>query len=358
MRTPSLFVLLFASACTTDDQAACKSRKPVDSGAPAPPDAAATTSARDVTYALDSVLLGDVDRNSDVLSTIAWKKFGFDLDGLVTTRFSCDGCVSPAGAPVAVDGIDGIDNTFGSCILPIYQAVNTPYKGPMPHTSADYTTRIRAGAFTLQIEIAGLDGQNDRTGLTVRSFTSGAFDADGGMPSFLPTEDWPVRADLHSSPTLGRPFATAYVIGGRLVARDADVVLMLSPDQTKFIDLTIHHAILAMDIVGDSAANGTLAGVLDVEKLVSEGRIFAALASKSLCGAAFDGIAQQLRQCSDILADGTSVTGKECNAISIGIGFSAKRIATPTRTLPPPTRLHPCMPLDAGVDAADSASDQ
>ena len=78
--------------------------------------------------------------------------------------------------------------------------------------------------------------------------------------------------------------------------------------------------------------------------------------STSLCsGSAFQSIASQILQASDILIDPQShavsnVAGQNCNGISIGLGFDAKEIAAPTAAdieAPQPAAPNPC---DAGTD--------
>src|SRR6185436_7541860 len=56
---------------------------------PAGAAAADTSSSR--TFAVNKLMLGETDRN-DVASKDAWKDFGFDLDGLQTTKDSKDVC--------------------------------------------------------------------------------------------------------------------------------------------------------------------------------------------------------------------------------------------------------------------------
>ena len=119
------------------------------------------------------------------------------------------------------------------------------------------------------------------------------------------------------------------------------------------LELPIRNAIVTMDIRGDRAENGRLAGVIAVEDVVSAFQRFAGQISQSLCGSAFDGIAQQLRQTADIAGDQTSSAGVPCDAVSLGIGFTAKRIANPKRVkMVPAQQQDPCAP-DGGVpDAA------
>jgi hypothetical protein len=358
-----LMLACLLAGCSQQSTYCIPSGKPVDRQPAASPDAAASTSTSDFTYAFDSVSLGEATRDTDVVSATAWKTLGFDLDGLVTSARSCDVCTRVSGAPTGVqaDGVDGIDNAFGSSVMPAYQALTTPPQlggGIAPHTSDIYTTSIRAGNFTLQLRVVGLDQRLDQTGLRVEAFTSGAFDANNqSKPSFSMNEDWPVRDDIHSNPMIGRPFTTAYVANGRLVARDGDVVLMLVPHPGNYIDVRVHHAILAMEIQGTVAINGTLAGVLDPNELIDAARPFIQTEAGSFCGSAYDGIAQQLDQCTDILSDETNVPGRTCNAISFAIGFTAKQIGSPRRSLAPPSRRDRCTPPDAGLDVASDAGD-
>lgn len=65
----------------------------------------------------------------------------------------------------------------------------------------------------------------------------------------------------------------------------------------------------------------------------------------SLCppSATFESIAQQIRQASDILADGTQDPGVTCNGISIGLGFEAEA-ATLGVVFDAPVPPDPCNP--------------
>jgi len=125
-------------------------------------------------------------------------------------------------------------------------------------------------------------------------------------------------------------------------------------------DLHLAHAVVVMKVDGDRVT-GTLAGVLDTEEFILEARRAMAGVSPTLCGSQFDGFAQQIRQASDILGDGSNHAGADCTAISIGIGFTGRRIASPLRTSPPadpvdacapPPETGPYTPPDAGWDLA------
>lgn len=321
---------------------------------PSRPSNAAQTPAADVfTYALDTLLLGDTPRAGGAPSTTAWKEYGFDIDGKQTSKDSSDVCQRKAGAGsnVQVDGTGGVDNSFGANILPIIQSA-----GSIPNPSEQISNSIKGGSFTIEFKIKGLtkDPKQTNLGLSAELFAAGVFSEDGGKPTFTPSDDWPVRPELlKDGMTVASgskvTFPDSYINNGTFVTPQGTVTISLV-FQGVALDLEIQKAVIVMDINGDNANNGTIAGVINTEKLVTGLKSVAGRISKSLCGSAFDGIAQQIQQTSDILSDGSNRSGVPCDAISIGIGFTAKRIANPTKVAGLGTASpDPCAaPMDAG----------
>lgn len=323
---------------------------------PEKPVGASVTPTQDVfTYALDTLLLGDATR-AGALSGSAWRDYGFDIDRKHTTKDSTDVCQRKAGAGsnVQVDGNGGIDNSFGANILPIIQNAAS-----LSNPSDQISTSIKDGSFTIQFKIKGLtkDPKQTNTGLFAELFASGTFGDDGGTakPTFTPADDWPVRPELlKDGQTIAGgskvQFTDSYINNGSFVTPQGTVTISLAFKGVA-LDLEIQKAVIVMDINGDQAQNGTIAGVINAQKLVDGLKTVAGRISASLCGTAFDGIAQQIQQTSDILSDGTNRSGVPCDAISIGIGFTAKRIANPTKVAAlGGTSDDPCAPKDGGTD--------
>lgn len=302
---------------------------------PPPPDAGATTAQGTETFALDEVLLGETDRTG-LASNVAWKEYGYDLDGLVTTKDSSDVCTLHGGAPkwIQTDGNDGIDNGFGAAVMPIFE---TALGDPTPSVRA--SAGLRSGLYTLQIQIEGLpDVASPVTGITVRAMRSEL--AGATAPAFDETTDWPVLASsLAGSDIASATWQTseAYIADdGTFVATMPGDAVLEVPVLSDFV-LRIRHATISFKPPSSHRIlGGTIAGVVLSEDLVSATRNVAGAISLSLCGSAFDGIANQLRQASDILSDGTNHSGVSCDAISIGLGFTATQIANPTRVVPDP----------------------
>jgi len=360
--------LALASAAAALGMCCNKSSPPSTVGEiPPKPDAAPTTNATTTTFAIDAIFLGDVDPLTDTPSTAAWRSLGFNLDGLITSETSTDVCMlqSDAGLANQADGVNGIDNAFGASLVPILQTALL-----MQSLSDDQTKQIRAGAWTVELTVTGLssDPLQSAVGLGTQAFIGEMLDA---APSFDTPTNWPVLpsslADGVSIDGGARTkFSNVYVTHGTLVAEGALQPLMIplqfhllggfgpdaAPPTIFFLPLRIHGATIVFE---QAASRGIIGGVLDPSEVIGAFLAFARSVSPSLCGSATDGIVHQLMQLNDILPDGTNTAGKPCNGISIGLGFTAKRIANPAQLgvdrNPLPDQC------DAAMDAPDDALD-
>lgn len=71
-----------------------------------------------ISLKLSRIELGDRDASGQP-SKEAWRRLGYDLDGLCTTPTESRSCTRDVGQPQA-DGPGGIDNGFGAAILPMF----------------------------------------------------------------------------------------------------------------------------------------------------------------------------------------------------------------------------------------------
>lgn len=339
---------------------------------PAKPNAGATTETSTKTFAISKLYLGEATR-AGAASDTAWKSFGYNLDGKVTTGTSTDVCTRAKGAPSSnqADGTGGIDNSFGAVILPLIKSAAS-----LTEPSKTISDTVAKGSFTIQLSIKGLSDSatQTNTGLKGDLFASGAYQGDSPTPVTFPgfdnpsQIDWPVRAELlnDGNTVAGGSkvnFQDAYVVNGTFVNGTGGATITLSlAFQGVALDLSVKKAVLTFDHKSPNAiTNGTIAGIIDTEELITGLKKVAGRISTTLCGSQFDGIAQQIRQASDILSDGTNSAGKDCNGISIGLGFDGVLVQNPTKvakdqgTAPP----DPCTtPADAGTDTGpkDAAS--
>jgi len=319
---------------------------------PSPPPGA-SGGLRSHDYAIHEVFLGDTDRTG-LTSANAWQTFGYDLDDKLTTASSTDVCTPLAGATtqVQVDGAGAIDNSWGENLLPLIIANNSMPPGV-----------IRGPVSTEMMYVTGFD---DSTGnMTDALGLTGALLGGVPLPYDTPTWDlstvWPVAPGTVSGCTAagGCPAGTdpvrsalakwpsAFQVKGTF-SSGTPVDIMLPLDiggQT--LPLDIRSAIVTFWPDGPGAVtHGTIAGVLSAQELIATLRQIAAAISTSLCtGTAFQSIATQIEQTSDIVYDGKTISnpaGQPCSAISIGLGFNAIEIAPPSVIAPgmpqPPDR--------------------
>jgi hypothetical protein len=334
---------------------ACDSNSPTPLGdVPSPIDATAAVLDGPETFAVDTFFLGEADQFGDPPSATAWESFGYDLDGRVTTAISKDVCTLAAGAPAGnqIDGTGGVDNSFGSLFVPFL--FGTLF-GPPAFPSQAATAALRDGDFTVQLQLNGLpaDG-HDTTGISLAVFTGGYL--AGGAPAFDMTTSWPVVASsVSDGMTVASgavvQFHQGYMTRGVFVSGDG-------PDQTLRVPMSflgvpvilpVHHPVITFTVSLANPSvllNGIIAGVVDIGDALASTNQFVKGIS---CGVPLAGFDQQVGQMADILHDGTNMAGVPCDAMSIGIGFSARQIANPTAVVPDAPVSDRC--ADAGSDA-------
>jgi hypothetical protein len=93
-----------------------------------------------------------------------------------------------------------------------------------------------------------------------------------------------------------------------------------------------------LDAAHENATGGIISGVLATADLTTQ-LAFWTQPDPSLCPQLSQPLLTQVQQASDILDDGTQDPTRSCDAISIGIGFTAARVqlgaTVPAPTLPP-----------------------
>jgi hypothetical protein len=309
-------------------------------------------------YAMRHLYLGDTDRQG-VTTSDAWKSFGYNIDGKVTTALSADVCALVAGSSrqVQVDGNGGIDNSFGANIMPIIETLDST-------ASQQANTQLQAGYWTQMTYVMGFDDTAGNTtsalGLTGVELAGAAY--PGLSPAWDLTTNWPVApVDIAGcTPTVGCPagtdpvanalvkFPQAFQTHGTFVngtPAPLTIPIALGGQQ---LALNIQSGIITFDpLMPGAVTNGVIAGVISTQDLIAALQKAAGSISTALCtGSAFQSIATQIEQGADILLSGTTVQnvpGQTCNAISIGLGFDATEIAPPTIIAPPaPQTPNPC----------------
>ncbi len=337
-----------------------------ETGKTVPPEEGSPTTSTEVrTFAVNTISLGEADR-AGVKSGDAWKSYGYNLDGRITNVTSSTSpdlqrvCKRAAGVAASVhqDGDQGTDNAFGKEILKLLEPfTSTPSKS--------LNEAIAAGDFTIMLQVIGLtdDPQQTNTALSGKLLVGGAFSEDDSkQPSFTTADDWPYIQDPQV------PISGAYINKGVFVngKGGAQVKLSLSISGQS-LALTINKAIISFkhNPAGKALDEGTIAGVINTEEFVNGIASVAGRFSTELCaGATVEGIKGSIRSASDMLSDGTQDPSRSCDGISVGLGFTAKQVGNPTKTVQPEIpQDDPCNPTnpppdeDAGSDAGNGGDD-
>lgn len=345
MRSTYLLPFFFLAACgssstanPTSDAGKLDAAKDA-SDASTTPDAAPTCGTECDGFAVQNFYAGDSTRGDFTVSATAWKAFGDDIDGKTTLVNSTDVCQRANGAPasVQVDGPGGIDNGFGASFVPLIQSLTGN-----PDLSFTGTTQIGNGKASTSL--FAIDGTGVGTAKT-RSYAGLAL---GTKPLFDGTDVWPIADESVTDGDRMKPITTfpastldngSFDTGPNAAGPNGWVLVQI--DKTAF-RIPIRKMRLHGTVKGDTIEDGIISGVVKTEELITEMKRVLGTASISFCSSStFDSIAQQIKQMQDVLDDGTQDPGKPCNAISVGLGFEAKKVRLGAVTLTP-TTPNPC----------------
>jgi hypothetical protein len=295
-------------------------------------------------FALRKLYFGDTNPDGTPNVVNGWKQYGVNIDGKVSTAASVDLCQPISnGSKLKVypDGNDGIDNSFGKNVLPIFLGI-----------FADFSTQsnqgIASGAFTFLLDLEGLGAAPDQGPIVARYYEGSTLPMS---PSFDGSDCWPVTPSSLVNPL---NFASAKTVFPQsTLAQDhwssasvADLSLSLFL-QGFVVPLKIHHARIEMTLspAHDGVAHGVIGGVLDTQELSQAIKQMAGSFDPSLCmGPTIDSIIAQIEQASDILVDGSQNPALPCNGISIGIGFDTGAVQLGAIGPDEPAPPNPCGP--------------
>lgn len=254
-----------------------------------------------------------------------WKKVGLNIDGLESTAASLDVCKPNSGGATTTaypDGDDGIDNSFGKNLLPTLLSLDPTWVG-------DVNSGAQNGYFSVLLKLYCLPPMGDVSGLTTKLFGGTSL---GSKPKFDGTDLWPVAPELLNDVTDPESSAVVFenssVIGSQYDSGKGAFILTIPitvQGKNASIKLTLYSARATMTLGADrkSATGGTIGGVLNTEEFVAEVKKLGTLLN--LCGSSvFENVITQIRQSSDIMADGTQDPTKSCDGISMGLGFEMK----------------------------------
>jgi hypothetical protein len=276
------------------------------------------------TLAVSRWYFGDTNRDGSANKTDGWKQYGYDLDGELSTPGSTDLCKPLGNANpknVYPDGDDGIDNSFGKNLLPMFLGLD-------PKSSTQANDALQAGKPRMLIQIDKIGASADYNPLASRIYQGADL---GAAPKYDGTDAWPVMPESLVDPadvtTAKLSLPAAYLAANTWVS-GSEVSIVIPYFFGGTLNIPIRHAVVTMqlDAARKKATMGTIAGVVVVDELLVEMTKTMGSFDPSLCdpsSATAQSILAQLSQAADILSDMTQDPAKTCDAISIGIGFDA-----------------------------------
>jgi hypothetical protein len=307
------------------------------------------------TFAVHELFLGDTGWDGHHDSN-AWAALGANIDGKITTCASANVCTlrsdDGATSSVQVDGVGGIDNSFGANLWPLFNDV-------MAGATRVDNHAIDKGGSTLLLNLTGLDSSPTQTatGLSAQAFLSAPQKLAG---SAWTTSDRRELLDVLLASRVppfesAERFSDAYVVDGTWVSGPpGELTLPIVVDPVP-LDLLVHHAVITFHLATPTrAANGVISGILFTSELEAAFGSWIARVAPTLCPRTVLGpIFREFASFQDIHSDGTNEPGQPCDAISLGVGFTADAIAAPTAIAPKASAEPDPSAPDAGPPACD-----
>lgn len=324
-----------------------------DGEPPAPAEDADAPAAGELVFAVSKFYLGALDFDGKPSSS-AWKELGFNLDRTVSVEQGGCVCQPAAGGKAShlEDAPLGRDNSYGNNLVPMLSTLSSEFE-------SDTNAAVGTGKHTWLFQLPGVGSDNSYSGLSGAAFEGATLTDAQGQPA-APVLDgsdvWPLAGESFAEGDPMTPrlvFEDAYVIprddGGILwVGYGKGSIRLRASYPGDDLRGTIHDPVVVLPISPDRTRieRGMLGGTLVTEELVIEiGRVFGFFEynGESLCppSSAFESIAQQVRQASDMLPGGAVDPGSTCDRISIGIAFDAVPAALGDIVAPQPL-TDPC----------------
>jgi hypothetical protein len=302
--------------------------------------------------AVRSMRLGMNNKNTE-----DWKDLGIDFDCIATPASGSPApCARVQGTPSATveDGHAGRDNSFGRnigglvCLLESWNLL----KNVEETGNAD----LESGSAGLLLIVEGFGGGRDdplvRVGIVQSDGTRDAAGANQTKALWDGNDLWSrvkTGLDANGNPTYFDD--AAYVTGGVVVAHLPDGLPIRFETSSGTLEMLLNKSVLMFTLSADNqkATEGVVAGVWHTQGAMSAFDSYAAQSGICPSNPNYKVAREALSKSSDIRLDLKPMPALECNAMSLGLGFTAQRAKLGAIVEAPPKKPDLCG--DAGADA-------
>jgi hypothetical protein len=284
---------------------------------PDPPGGADDGSALpNLVFAVHSIDLGD-------MGTVP----GYDLDHVCTcfddAGPSCVGSSSMPSTYCDQPPNTGVDNQSAK-LFQLFKLANMQFGSPY------FTAEANDGKWSLLIKVDGYNGMPDDPKVEVSLYASKGL---GKTPLWDGKDVWPVTAQsvYLDGGVLSPSFVSngAYVAGGVLVATMPTTELTLAGSSTDTITVRFRAGVITAQLVNAGTTCQLTGGVIAARWAIKD--VFAAISSyRDNMGQPFcttqlvwSTVKGTICKDADILVDGTQPKSAPCDALSVGMGFTA-----------------------------------
>ncbi len=291
-------------------------------------------------FAIKRLHLGPIDRNTGKHDPLAWRQYGFNLDARTTSKddskAGTNTCTRRAGSGfyVLTDGTLGRDNNFGQHFMSVVNSLKYD-------AEESVNQRIAEGKMTLLLRLDNV-GPADNAKVPGALYLAGNL---GGFPKYDGSDKWPIDTASLDAAEPRAKFPGGYMAGGVWVSGALGAAAMPIPlfSLGSAVIVPMESAVVSFDV--SSGGAGTIAGAADP---VALGKAFTPpLEQWGICpgNTTYDQVISTATSSPDLVAGAPSLqdTTKECNAISIGLGFAATPVAAPTATVTTATSPSDCL---------------
>lgn len=271
----------------------------------------------------------DVGIGDDAGSPGASGLLGYDLDKVYTC---CDGgpqsChVAQTGAMYYCDDPSGRDNNGGHLIASLASI------DPSQFSATTIEQRLQNGTYSILLQVLHYNGTANDTSVTAALYASTGVENEAGAMwdgNDVWTIDDAFVVSADASPVLPNHFdGEAYVANGTLVM-NIDFPISLGSSSTDVFTISLTSGVITGQVVpaGNgtySLAGGQIAGRWNISQLLQSIQTVTVFGSP-ICPGSNDYalVKQEICQYADIMTDQTKDnTGATCDALSLGIGFTA-----------------------------------